>query len=481
MGDQGVIGVFLESVEGPCRTERNWLAGFRMGIAIGQEAGGGIYESDGLGSTVIGNLILRSGRIEGGSALLYGIDIAADHCLVRDNLLRYRSALFGGIRSTGSHGRIEGNLLFSRAGSQPGMDDFPVGIMVGVSDADGFLAGADTVVRGNRLVGVQDAVWVAHSEGVQVLNNRIEAERGELRHGVLLADTERSRVEGNRITNAQRGIWVTGFEAGNRILDNEILDGGTGIGAVNQGGLQVARNRVNRMRVTGFGGGFLWGTTSLSENRFVSCGTGDAEGVGGPAIGVLFSFGPLVVESNEVLNTGIAPDGAQLQMATFGILGLLIDECRIQSNLVTYEPPLIRDPKAPDRALLLMGLYEFEIADRVFGGSAQILDNQFTGPSTESLVQIVGWKLTENFFLRFERVFFSNNHVWHWAGPEGVSVKLTGRRASVMGNHVKNTSGAPSFDLDDVRTTYMGNHAMGGIIGSANVRPVAINDFNFEF
>ena len=72
--------------------------------------------------------------------------------------------------------------------------------------------------------------------------------------------------------------------------------------------------------------------------------------------------------------------------------------------------------------------------------------------------------MPERLFLRFENVTFSNNHCWHLVVNDNESlatVALRGRRAVVMGNHVKTTALRPAFDFNDIRGTYVGNDTEG--------------------
>ena len=79
-----------------------------------------------------------------------------------------------------------------------------------------------------------------------------------------------------------------------------------------------------------------------------------------------------------------------------------------------------------------------------------------------------------NFFIRGERVFFSNNYCMHMATKPvdgGATVRLDGNAASAMGNQVKGLPGKfVSIDFKKMTVTCVGNITSGPIIG-ANLTP----------
>jgi hypothetical protein len=209
----------------------------------------------------------------------------------------------------------------------------------------------------------------------------------------------------------------------------------------------------------------LTGATEISGNRVASCGFDDfAVGVG-----VVLAFGELRLIANEVLNTGVSRDETQIQQPALGLVAVLVLESLIESNIVTQTNLGLpgREFGAEDRALLAQGLFDFQISDRiVLGFPVQILDNKFTGPGGSHLVELRETPVAgnRNVFVRFERVAFSDNHCWHWvqeATERFATVSLRGRRAIVMGNHVKATAFRPAFDFNNITGTYMGNDTDG--------------------
>ena len=159
-------------------------------------------------------------------------------------------------------------------------------------------------------------------------------------------------------------------------------------------------------------------------------------------------------------------------------------EARVQSNNVTYSNAALMDANQEHRALWLRGLLEQVInlgaGQLVIGFSAQILDNKFLGPGRSALVEIAQQTVNDNFFRRFERVFFNNNFCWHVSVPAqtAATVSLVGRSAIVMGNHIKTNVLIPSVDFHGMKdAVYMGNIAQTSPANFGGI-PTPISGFN---
>ena len=218
------------------------------------------------------------------------------------------------------------------------------------------------------------------------------------------------------------------------------------------------------------------------------------------------------IESCKVIDTGHTADQTREDLLpAYGIWGFFVLECLVQGNEVTYGFQAIEHSqrRTKDRALLLLGILDLEINNGVlsgnieskfrFGWPAQVVDNKFTGPGTHLVefqeidlsrqVQpgtVVVSQPRSNFFIRFERVTFSNNYCWHWIDPKvrdsDATVLLHGHSAIVIGNHVKPLSFSrqppPPFNFNDMQGIYMGNAALGPAIVNSQVKPAPQDAFN---
>jgi nitrous oxidase accessory protein NosD len=462
--EQALAGVRLQDVRGACRIERSHLTGFLEGIVLNDDPSGTRPASFARGSVIAGNTVERLGPDGNGDGTrLFGIDVAAPQSVIRDNLLRFASPLYGGIRVLARECRVEGNVVESRLrDSQKG--ELPTGILVGIAD-DGIEVDTDRcTVHGNLLSGLQDAIWIDRNLATEVTDNRIErAKLGGARYAIYLTDTASARVAGNRVEGSSHGIRFDRGERG-RALDNHLEDGDFGFTVVSHGQLRAAGNRVESMKAWGFGGANLIGTTTLGSSRFRSCGSG------GPAmsVGVFVGLGEIVVDSCEVLDTGVSADQKVVVQPAFGIAALLVFSCRIEGNRVGYSNPLLpRDPAAEDRSLLLWGLLEVELTDLiVFGGTAQILGNTMAGTGASSLVELLELLISKTVRIRFESVIFADNRCDHWvAKPRDntATVSLRGRSAIVTGNRVTSipAEGVRSVAFNGVPGPFIGNHTTG--------------------
>ena len=226
------------------------------------------------------------------------------------------------------------------------------------------------------------------------------------------------------------------------------------------------------------------GRTEFSDNRIANAGAALPLSVG---LGAFLVLGELVVDGNEIADTGVPLDGTGSSVAAWGIYGDLILEARVQSNLVTYADAASRDVAREDRALIMRGLLEFRVAvgalETVLGFPIQILDNKFIGTGASALVQLTQLSVTDNINIRFERVFFSNNYCMHLSGtPDDnfATVVLLGRVCTVMGNHVKaSIPGYFSFDFNGMRGPYAGNVVTGPPFGFNPFVPAPDGDHNF--
>jgi nitrous oxidase accessory protein NosD len=484
--DAGAAGVFAEDAFGSCSIEDNRIAGFRVGVALNRQALTLDPPSSGAhASTVAGNRIERglAPPLEGRK--LFAIDVAAARCLVRDNRLSYASPAYGGIRMSGGQGRVEGNELLVQVAVEPVVaGQLPLGILLGYeADPDaGF--GDGGVVRNNRLRGRLDGIWINGAEGATVEGNQLDGgdQRQAVRLGILLSGAPHAVVAANRVRDAQFGVFALGGRA-NRLDGNEVRDGELGMLVADERALAVTGGRCEALSGAGLLAIGTLGNTIVRGCRFGSCAL-----TPGVAIAVaVVTDAEVVFEECEVLDAGTSLDGAATAEPAWGAF-LWATRCAVRSNRITYTSPLSRNLAADNRALVLLGPLAFA-AGVVSGdptapvratGSALVLDNDFSGPAIDSLVNVARLQLPNRVEYRFNRVTFSNNVCQHFA-PERDdlrTVSLAASRLSVVGNQVEAPRLVRSVDFNNLgRAVYVGNFTSGEVINWTQF-PAPVGSFN---
>ena len=477
--DGGLVGLLLQDVSFPARIEENRVLGFVFGIVLNNGLFTGVPFSLAAGSRIAGNYIVRLGaQVEAGTLKAFGIDVAADDCVICDNILLYASVEYGGIAVSGRNAVVERNQLRSvlkEAGAVR-----PIALLLARLGGKGSLGTIGGRVAGNTVLGVQEGIVVIGNEGAEVLDNRVESDGQEVGFGILLAASSRVRLQGNRVTNTAWPIATSGGTA-NVVVDNRLVRGGGGVTVVFHTSLTCSQNRVEDMRHWGILSLVGFAKCALTENRVLNCGYQQVPSIG---IGASLQIGELCVESCEVMNTGVSPDNTTVSSLSWGIVADLILEARVQSNLVTYANAALLDANQEHRALWMRGWWEQVITlgagQVIFGFSAQILDNKFLGPGRSALIEIAQQSVSDNLFRRFERLFFSNNFCWHAsvAAQGTATVSLAGRSAIVMGNHIKTNVPIPSVDFHGMKdAVYMGNLAQANPVNFGGI-PSPISGFN---
>lgn len=466
--DGGIVAVFLQDAFGASRIVGNVIVGYLFGISLNRNTLNTDLgpTSGATGSTIAENRISRFMTSVGSSERkAFAIDVAASNCVIRDNEIRYSSHIYGGINVTGSQCHIENNRL--RFFNNELVPQPSIGILLGVTDTESSRIVEGGLIQGNHIFGPQNAIVVFQNDGAKISDNKISSFDDQVGFAVVLIEVDYASVDCNRIENSLFGVAVSQGQ-NNSIVNNELKTGGAALTALQQTAFDFTQNRVEDMRNWGFLGLQFIGKVAIIENHFASCGYQQTPSIG---IGISGVFGELAIESCHVIDTGVSPDGSIITQPSWQIIGDLVLDCRIQGNLVNYSNAQLLDTNLEDRALWLRGFLDFEVTleniQSVFGFSAQVLDNKFLGPGFSSLVEFQELEINENIFVRFERVFFNNNFCWHVSttrDSQRATVRLAGRRAIVMGNHIKASTGFLSVDFQNIPGVFVGNITEGGAL-----------------
>jgi hypothetical protein len=341
-----------------------------------------------------------------------------------------------------------------------------IGIML-----DAALGG---IVRDNDISGAGIGIGLNRAALVEVSGNRLvgTAEPPSESRGVLLASCLSVELRDNTVTGFGAGI-ATGQGRSNRCSGNELRACLTGALATEEFEPVFADNLVTGAATFGIAITGGSGQCDVSGNRLVHCGFTGALGVGLMALSLL---GVWRVVDNAISDTGLHPGGNAAATLALSIAGLLVLETRVEGNLVGYTQADRRPVGAEDRALLLMGMTEFQVNDNiVLGFPAMILGNEFTGPGRSALVELRQRPASDTVMMRFERVTFSNNYCYHLVSDaqarEAATVVLCGRAGVAMGNQVKALARLPSFNWNGMTGPMIGNVMSGPAINHADLAP----------
>lgn len=476
----GLCGIFLEDLaDAPplpgSRVEGNHVAGFLRGIALNANLFSGPPLSLAQGTLITRNQISRA-RIEApaDAPKLWGIDVAAQGCLVQGNVLLYEGSAYGGIRMSGDLGRVEQNLLQAAARDAAG-GALPLAILVGHEEGAAVGFGDGAVVAGNRVIGPQDGVLVMGASAVEIAGNEIGDPQRGVRLAVALLRANAATVAGNRVHGAGFGALLL-QGARNRVVDNRLLDCVAGIAANTETDLEVRGNLVENVELPGFLGWGALGITRLVDNRFLRCAYQAPPAFSAAVWVTSLALSPqteVVVDSCEIRDAGVSPAGVPLAQPVGGIF-LWSVAASVRGNRIHATDPLKVDPNLEHRAIRLAGTVANLEAQIAFG-SALVVDNRVIGAGLSALIEVQRVPLGGQFALAFDRVTFSHNvceHVSTAANDLRATVSLAGLRMAVVGNHVKATNRDYfSFDLHQVASTFLGNVHAGPVLQGAAAEP----------
>ena len=480
-GAPAVLGIAYVESAFPCRITRNAVSGAMFGILVNDAPFGDASSLADL-SMVNDNIVTCPQLPEGGSAAArpVAIDVAADGCTISGNRIRYADRFYVGIRVSGSFCEVAGNLVLSLLREADLLG--PVAIQVGSAGRENpspVLAG---IVAHNAITGPQHGILCTDAANLVIEGNLIESLVARLGFAVFATRVLASQISGNRIGGALSAVLLSNGRQ-NRVSSNDCRGGQAGITLFQETGPQITGNRLDQLDFWGIFAIVIAARLDIVENRVVRCALAMTNIAF--AVACFAVAGEAHISANEVMDTG--SDGGQqaTSNADYGIIGDLVLEARVEGNLVTYSNVTTRNPQREDRALVMRGLFEFSQGDNelTLGFAIQILGNKFIGNGRTALVELRQAQLSDQVFVRFERVSFDHNYCFHFSAPvftpgQGATVWLVGRRAIVMGNHIKSLAQFfPSVNFNGMPGPYIGNVTAGGTTNHPDF-PAPAGNFN---
>jgi len=460
----------------PCRITNNMISGAMFGVLINDQPFGN-PQSLAAFSIVRDNLVICPSLPDSTASLRpVAIDIAADAAAVTGNRVRYGHARYIGIRLGGSRSEASDNILMSavKAVEVTG----PLGIQVGDPDEKTVVLGG--VVAHNAIVGPQNGILCLDTTNVIVDGNLIEPTTSIGGIAISAQRSIGSQFTGNQIRDSTGGLIIMNGRQ-NRIASNDCRGGSSGISLSLEAGPEIAANRLDGLGLWGIFAFNVAARLDITQNRLVGC----AAKMTNVAFAIGFStvIGEANVAGNEIMDTGSGGGAGAVSTVDYGIIGDLVLEARVEGNLVTYSNVFSRDPQREDRALVMRGLIDSQPSDVVptLGFAVQMLGNKFIGTGRTALIELRQMQISNTMLARFERVSFDNNYCSHFVGPvfapgQGATVWLVGRRAIVMGNHIKATMRSfSSVNFNSMPGPYIGNVTAGGTINHTDFPAPAAN------
>jgi hypothetical protein len=460
-----------------CRITRNTISGAMFAILVNDQPFGGPQSMADF-SIIRDNLVvcprlpdvLANGRVA-------AIDVAANGCAVAGNRVRYADRAYIGIRLSGSASEATENILLSTMRAPDALG--PLGIQVGNSSQTAIVLGG--VVAHNVIMGPQHGVVCLDTTSFVVEANLVAPSPADSGIAISAMRAIGSQFTGNQVDGGLNALVFIGGRQ-NRISSNDCRRSLSGITLFQETGPEIAGNRLDALDRWGVFALDIAARLDISENRLVGCArkmTNIAF-----AIGCSRVVGEVNIAGNEVMDTGSGGGAQTSSTVDYGIAGDLILEARVEGNLVTYSNVLSRDPQREDRALVMRGLLDDQVGELPTTGFAiQILGNKFIGTGRTALVELRETQLSNTTFIRFERVSFDNNYCSHFAIPvfaagQAATVWLVGRRAIVMGNHIKATTRSlPSVNFNSIPGPFIGNVTAGGTVNHPDF-PAPVANFN---
>lgn len=472
-----VAGIAMIESAFPCRITRNLVSGTMLGIVLNDDPFGTPRSL--ADRSIVADNFIESATLpetEGPAPRIPAIDCAASYCTITGNKISYSNTVHTGIRVTGSFFDVSGNTLLALRNERDGALVGPIAIQIGGEANESQPAAADIIVRlpvlggiaaRNEIIGPQNGVICTGVVNLIVEANLIEGSWAQAGFAIMGTRVGASSFSGNRIGGALSGVLLA-LGRQNRIADNDCRNGVLGVSISEEAGPEIAGNRFDRLDQWAVFGVLISARFGVTGNRIVNCGL--RMGPVAFAIGCTSVAGEAHIAGNEIMDTGSGGENPPVSAADYGIYGDLILEARVSDNLVTYSNAGARDTSREDRALIMRGLIEFTLGENevLFGFPIQIHGNKFIGTGRTALVELRESAIG-NRLVRFERVSFDHNYCWHFS-PDATftppaTVWLVGRRAVVMGNHVKSVvRSIPSVNFNNMSGPFIGNVTSGGTI-----------------
>jgi nitrous oxidase accessory protein NosD len=310
------------------------------------------------------------------------------------------------------------------------------------------------IVVGNRIVdGNFGCVFIAQS----ALNASDNVISRAAVVGIALDRATHAQVSHNAIDTSPIGVFsLAGVSV--TVRSNTITDGRVGVSAAREIALVIDGNRLEDLTTNAI---FAFAVVGLSirHNHVARCAHEIVPGG--------FQFGAAIfsalastttIESCDVLDTGLQPDGTLLAAMTFAILGLIVANVRVRANRI-------------DNPILEALPVHFGITLAI-GTRADVGDNAVSGAGGQPLIEarqfIFGPAL-----LRFADVICSGNRcvqqILGPAFPGSASISLGASHLSAANNQVRaSTPAYASFQtFANPRISAMGNITSGQWLLSA--------------
>ncbi len=465
-------GIWIIGNPSACHIEDNVILGAFQGILINDDPQG-TPRSLSASTLIADNAVLAGGFEAATGPATLGIDSAADFTTITGNNVFVLGAQGVGIRASGAGSTLASNNVGAAGGQATSAIGIQIGSLAGMDNPDtpGPQVSATTlIVRDNQIAGEVTGIAVFNAFAAALSGNNVVTTPGRRpTAGILAFNAPLLTAQSNRIGGSSVGVFSAGG-SNTALRDNDMAGCPTGIFVMDDERPELHGNRVGGARQLGIAAARILGRTQVTGNRVTNAGSAADLAIG---IGGLQIIGDWHVSGNEVNDTGQTADGEMPGGRAIGILGLLILQARIESNLVTYTNGFGLDPAREDRALSLLGLAEFVVNtgqfQQVFGFPVQILGNHFSGAGASALVELLDIPLSDVLRMRFERVLMSNNYCFHVSGPFSeflATVVLSGRFGTVGGNQVKATvQDFPSFDFNGMDGPFFGNVLSGPTLG----------------
>ncbi|HEY3148167.1 MAG TPA: right-handed parallel beta-helix repeat-containing protein [Dongiaceae bacterium] len=417
--------------------------------------------------------------------MMFAIEVEADRCRIEGNRIDLAAQGYGGVLVRGRHADVIGNRIVSAYG--PPSLSGPIGVFAGAFTAADTGDGDSTNLALNHFTGVQLAVSVSRTRGMRIAGNMISGNGRTAGRGIAVTDGMETLIAENQLRDVALPLQLVGGTR-NRVIDNVVAATSLGAFISGEGALEFCGNLIEDAALLGVGVQNIDGSNRFVNNRIAHC----AYAANDLAVGIgVLEFAAnvdVIIESCEIVNTGVSPDRSQSTPGlAIGIGAGALANVEVANNRVVYEGTNALDPNQEHRAVMLIGslAYAADTAARrleIAQGGALITGNVFQGPGRTHLVELLRVPIAPPFDLRFEKVTFANNRCDHstMRGEGASTVALFGNHMIVTGNHVK--ASLPSIFAMHLgnrpRVALLANYTTGGYTAVNTTVPAPLANFN---